>query len=122
LKEAEELEIKWKEAECLVMKTIKMVLGADHLDTLESMSKLALVYRNQQKWKKAEDIEVISMEDSLNVLGAEHPNTLTSMSNLASTYRHQEKWTEAEEVQAVLAKDQFEGFWSETSQHLNKNG
>ncbi|KAF1807874.1 hypothetical protein P152DRAFT_383950, partial [Eremomyces bilateralis CBS 781.70] len=76
-KEAEELEVQVKE-------TRKRVLGAEHLDTLTSMANLASTYRNQGRWKEAEELETSSR-----VLGAEHPDTLTSMANLASTYRKQ---------------------------------
>jgi len=43
-----------------------------------TLAYLALTYREQGRWKEAEELEV---------LGEEHPDTLTSMANLASTYR-----------------------------------
>ncbi|OCK91730.1 uncharacterized protein K441DRAFT_664265 [Cenococcum geophilum 1.58] len=50
------------------------------------MANLALTYRNQRRWKEAEDLDVQVMETRKRVLGAEHLDTLTSMGNLASTY------------------------------------
>jgi hypothetical protein len=64
--------------------------AAEHPDTLTSMANLASTYRNQGRWKEAEELEVQVMETSLRVLGAEHPDTLTSIANLASTYKNQE--------------------------------
>ena len=61
----------------------------EHPDTLNSMINLALTYKNQGRWKEAEELFVQVMETSLRVLGQEHPDTLNSMANLASTYRNQ---------------------------------
>jgi len=51
------------------------------------MANLASTYRNQGRWKEAEELEVQVMETRKRVLGAEHPSTLTSMNNLAFTWR-----------------------------------
>ena len=51
------------------------------------MGNLASMYRNQGRWKEAEQLEVQVMETSLRVLGNEHPDTLTSMANLAFTLK-----------------------------------
>jgi hypothetical protein len=59
------------------------VLGEEHPDTLTSIDNLASTYRNQGRWKEAEELEVQVMETSSRVLGEEHPSTLTSMDNLA---------------------------------------
>jgi hypothetical protein len=67
------------------------VLGAEHSSTLTSMANSALTYRNQGRWKEAEDLEVQVMETFKRVLGAEHPSTLTSMNNLAFTWKGQGK-------------------------------
>ena len=77
------------------METRKRVLGAEHPDTLTSMANLASTYRNQGRWKEAEELEVQVMETSLRVLGAEHPSTLTRMNNLAFTWERQGRDTEA---------------------------
>jgi hypothetical protein len=59
------------------------------------MANLALTYRNQGRWKEAEDLDVQVMETSLRVLGQEHPDTLSSMNNLAFTWKGTGKETEA---------------------------
>ena len=61
-----------------VIETRKKVLGAEHPDTLTSMANLASTYRNQGRWKEAEELEVQVMEVSKKILGEEHPDTLTS--------------------------------------------
>ena len=67
----------------------KKLLGAEHPETITSMSYLASTYWNQGRWIEAEELDknVINMRKKL--LGAEHPETLKSMANLASTYRNQ---------------------------------
>jgi tetratricopeptide (TPR) repeat protein len=59
---------------------------------------LASTYRNQGRWKEAEELDVQVVETRKRVLGTEHPDTLTSIANLASTYRNQGRWKEAEEL------------------------
>jgi hypothetical protein len=71
------------------METRKRVLGQEHPSTLTSMANLASTYRNQGRWKEAEELEVQVMETSLRMLGQEHPSTLTSMNNLAFTWKSQ---------------------------------
>ncbi|KAL2822076.1 hypothetical protein BJX63DRAFT_417851 [Aspergillus granulosus] len=85
---------RWNEAENLevqVMETRKTVLGAEHPDTLTSMTNLASTYWNQGRWNEAEKLQVHVMETLKTVLGAEHPDTLASMNNLAHTWHSQEK-------------------------------
>jgi hypothetical protein len=62
------------------------VLGQEHLDTLTSIANLASTYRNQGRWKEAEELDVQVMEIRKRVLGQEHLDTLTSMADLASTF------------------------------------
>ncbi|KAF2178893.1 TPR-like protein, partial [Zopfia rhizophila CBS 207.26] len=97
---------RWNEAEISIAQVLEMrkrMLGADHPDTLSSMTQLALTYDNQGRWSQAEELCLQVMETSKSVLGAEHHSTLTTMANLASVYRNQGRWSEAEglEVQAL---------------------
>jgi hypothetical protein len=62
------------------------------------MANLASTYRNQGRWKEAEELEVQVMETRKRVLGAEHPDTLTSMANLAYTLKDQDRDDEAIEL------------------------
>jgi hypothetical protein len=74
-----------------VLEAKKRVLGAEHPDTLVSMANLALTYKNQGRWKEAEELQAKELNICSRVLGAEHPDTLTSMNNLASTYSNQRR-------------------------------
>jgi hypothetical protein len=53
------------------------------------MANLASTYRNQGRWKEAEELEVQVIETRKRVLGEKHPDTLTSMNNLAFTFKAQ---------------------------------
>ncbi|KAK2755649.1 kinesin light chain [Colletotrichum kahawae] len=77
------------------METRKKVLGEEHPDTLTSMGNLASTYRNQGRWKEAEELEAKELGICSRVLGEEHPDTLTSMANLAFTWKYQERWGDA---------------------------
>jgi len=66
------------------------------------LSRIALVYDEQGRWKEAETLQVVVMEKRKQVLGDDHPDTLTSMANLASTYRKQGHWKEAETLEVVV--------------------
>jgi hypothetical protein len=48
----------------MVMEISQRVTGAEHPDTLTSMSDLALTYSNQGKWKEAEELDAMEMEIS----------------------------------------------------------
>jgi len=80
----------------------RRILGQEHPDTLTSIANLASTYRNQGRWKEAEDLEVLVMETSSRVLGQEHPSTLTSIANLASTFWNQGRWKEAEDLEVLV--------------------
>ena len=64
----------------------KKLLGEEHPHTLTSMANLASTYSNQERWDKAEQLQIQVMDMTKNLLGAEHPHTLISKANLASTY------------------------------------
>jgi hypothetical protein len=72
-----------------VIETRKRVLREEHPSTLTSIANLASTYRDQGRWKEAEELFVQVIEMRKRVLREEHPSTLTSMASLASTYRNQ---------------------------------
>ena len=71
------------------------MLGEEHSSTLISMNNLALTYKNQERWKEAEELNVQVMKTRKKVLGEEHPSTLISMHNLAYTLKSQSREAEA---------------------------
>ncbi|PVH90979.1 hypothetical protein DM02DRAFT_509339, partial [Periconia macrospinosa] len=76
----------------------EVLLGDEHLDTLTSMSNLALVLQYQGKYEAAEEMNRRALEGSEKTLGKEHPDTLTSVNNLAGVLRYQGKYKAAEEM------------------------
>lgn len=66
---------------------------------ISSTSTLASTYRNQERWREAEGLEVRKR-----VLGPEHLDTLTSMNNLASTHMNQQRWKESEELEVQISE------------------
>ena len=71
-------------------------LGAEHPDTLTSVSQLGSVLESQGKYKEAEAMHRRALEGYEKVLGPEHPDTLTSVSQLGSVLESQGKYEEAE--------------------------
>jgi len=51
------------------------------------MANLASIYKDQGRWKEAEDLYVLVLRTMKRVLGGEHPDTLTTMSNLAFMWK-----------------------------------
>ncbi|OBT95198.2 hypothetical protein VE01_07633 [Pseudogymnoascus verrucosus] len=71
-------------------------LGVNHLDTLTSVSDLAILLRRQGRYEEAESMIQRALEGRERELGVNHLDTLTSVSNLALVLRSQGKYKEAE--------------------------
>jgi hypothetical protein len=71
-----------------VIETNKRVLGEEHLNTLTSISNLALTYHDRGRWEEAEKLGLQVIETAKRVLGEEHLDTLSSIGNLALTYQN----------------------------------
>ena len=56
--------------------------------------KKSLTYRNQGRWKEAEDLQRQELEICSRVLGGEHLNTRISMENLAWILKCQDRYDE----------------------------
>ena len=83
----------------------RSVLASENeTDSSDEGDLLADTYRDQGRWKVAEELQVGELETTKRVLGEEHPFTLTSMANLASTYANQGRWKEAEELEVGVMK------------------
>ncbi|KXH46325.1 kinesin light chain protein [Colletotrichum salicis] len=116
----------YSRAEAFVIEAVAIrmgSLGQEHPSTLTSMANLASTYRNQGRWKEAEEIEAVEgggratgavriywmqgrleeaeklevqvMETRKTKLGADHPSTLTSMASLACIWQSQDRWVDA---------------------------
>ncbi|KAF4946002.1 hypothetical protein FGADI_11505 [Fusarium gaditjirri] len=67
----------------------KQTAGKDHPRTLSAMEGLASIYRETEKWEKAEHLYLQVIQVRKTVQASNHPDTLNSMAQLASTYRRQ---------------------------------
>jgi len=67
------------------------ILGEAHPDTLESMDRLAILYRLEGKYAAAEPLRQKFLEVRRRELGEFHPDTLDAMTNLALLYRYEGK-------------------------------
>ena len=85
-----------------VLDLCKKVLGTEHPETLYSMANLAATYLAQEKYEKAEQLQLIALHLHKKVLGPEHPHTLANMANLAIIYANKGKHNEAENLQMEI--------------------
>ena len=87
------------------------MLGAEHPETLTSLSNLAALEQAQGRYADAEPQFRRALASSERVLGAEHPNTLTSLNNLAGLYGSQGRYGEAEPLyrRALAARERVLG-------------
>jgi serine/threonine protein kinase/tetratricopeptide (TPR) repeat protein len=72
------------------------LLGAEHLDALESANSLAVLYHQRGKYTEALPLFVRTLKVRRRVLGERAPETLQSLSSLASLYNKQSKFDLAE--------------------------
>jgi tetratricopeptide (TPR) repeat protein len=104
------------------MKTSHGSLTEGGSDDLRTKSSLALTYRNQGRWKEAEELEFQVTGTRKRELGKEHPLTLMSMDNLASTYHIQGRWKEAEELEVQVLETRTRIFGDEHPDTLTSMG
>jgi hypothetical protein len=70
-------------------------LGEDHPNTLEIKNNLALLYKEQENYAKAEQLLLKAVEGRRLKLSDTHPNTLKSINNLIELY---EAWNKPEQA------------------------
>ncbi|NOX99848.1 MAG: serine/threonine protein kinase [Verrucomicrobia bacterium] len=70
-------------------------LGAEHPDTLATMSSLAYSYSEIGDYEKALALGEEALELKKKVLGSEHPDTLVGMAKVAAYYRNMGRFEEA---------------------------
>lgn len=79
-----------------VMNRRTTVLGAEHPDTLATISALASFVTEAGELQKAESLHRRAVEAQKRTLGAEHADTLSSMNRLANNLLYQERFDEAD--------------------------
>ena len=84
--------------------------SVDHVDLIEklqshsnqglvpSLLRLGEIYRTQERWQEAENLQFGTFQIAVNIFGADHPETLKSMLELASTYYSTNRLNEAEQL------------------------
>jgi len=65
---------------------LRSKLGKDHIDTLNAMNRLALVYKDQGRLDLVEPLTLELLAARRRTLGEEHPDTLQSMNNAAMLF------------------------------------
>lgn len=77
-------------------------LGDDHPDTRESKNDLAVLYKEQALYDKAEPLLLEAVEGRRLKLGDKHPHTQESLNNLIDLYKAWGKPEKAEQWRAKL--------------------
>ena len=87
------------------------ILGDENQKSINSLSLMALVLRDQGKYEQAEEMNRRALAGKEKVLGVDHPDTLKSVSNLALVLRDQGKYEQAEETnrRALAGKEKVLG-------------
>jgi tetratricopeptide (TPR) repeat protein len=73
----------------------------DHLKTLQSEKDLAVLYKEQERYKEAEKYLLEAVKGRRLKLGDNHPHNLESIKNLIALY---EAWNKPEEAKKWRAK------------------
>jgi|CXWL01.1.fsa_nt_gi serine/threonine protein kinase len=80
----------------IAVKLLRDKLGADHIDTLNALNRLALVYKDQGRLDLMEPLTLELLAARRRTLGEEHPDTIQSMNNTAMLFLLQGKPAKAE--------------------------
>jgi len=76
-------------------------LGENHPHTLETKNDLAVLYKEQGDYDKAEPLLLEALKGRRLKLGDKHPHTIESMKSLINLY---EAWNKSEEAEKWRAK------------------
>jgi non-specific serine/threonine protein kinase/serine/threonine-protein kinase len=97
-------------AETLLTRAVdirRRILGPDHPDTLDSMSRLSEIFYFEGRYPDAEKLQRETLAAQQRVLGSNDARTVRSMSQLAATFDEEGHYTEAERLEReVLETDQ----------------
>jgi tetratricopeptide (TPR) repeat protein len=80
------------------LKGKKKMLGIEYSNTLTSVNNLALIFRNQEKYKAAEEIHRRALKERKKMIKIEHSDILANVNNLTLILRKQRKYEKAEEM------------------------
>ncbi|KDQ50310.1 hypothetical protein JAAARDRAFT_186325 [Jaapia argillacea MUCL 33604] len=91
-----------------------------HINTIDSMSNLAQIYKMKGQWNEAAELwkRVVIVKEKL--LGANHLGVATSMANLALLYSNQNLWEDEAELQMKILEFSLR-VWGEDDSRTLKN-
>jgi tetratricopeptide (TPR) repeat protein len=72
--------------------------GPEHVETLDTVNNLGILYKDQGKLKEAEEMLLRVLRGFEDALGAKHTSTLRTVNNLGNLYKDQGKLKEAEDM------------------------
>ena len=89
----------------------KKTFGSNHPSVAITISNLAELYKNQQRYVYAEPLFKQALETQKQILGPNHPDVATILNNLAEMYAAQGKYADAEPLfkQALAIKEKAFG-------------
>lgn len=73
-------------------------LGANHVETLDTLNQLAVAYNRVENYHKAIHYGTIVYREQCQVLGPTHPKTVLSLTNLALYYKKRKAYEKAQEL------------------------
>jgi len=79
-------------------------LGRNHPSTLETMNDLAVLYKEQARYDKAEKLLLDVIESRRFKLGDQHPHTIESLNKLIDLYEVWDKLQKAAQWRAKMAQ------------------
>ncbi|KAJ7027696.1 hypothetical protein C8F04DRAFT_1293692 [Mycena alexandri] len=94
-----------KEAQGLaeqVLKKSQLLLGEEHIETLNAMRNLASTYFVLGQLERAEKLQITILEKMRTLLGDTHEDTFSAMSHLAATYSALGEFQKSKELQDVV--------------------
>ncbi len=97
----------------------RRLLGANNVDTAESMADLAWVYESEGRFVEAEKLQREALEILQRTQGPDNVHTLSLMGNLAASLTNQKHYAEAEKLQTELLERERQVLGPEHKNTLN---
>ncbi|KAL6905057.1 TPR-like protein [Trichoderma evansii] len=113
---------RYKIAERMHLQGLKLeekTLGKDHLLTLFSMNRLAIVLKRQGRYQESEKMHRQTLQLQEGVFGKDHPKTLNSLNGLAIVLSDLGKHEEAEKMHWHIIKLKKEAFGEDHPSLIN---
>ena len=94
---------------------VETVLGTHHPVTVNQINKLALIYLNEEKYKRAEPLLKRVLKSQEKSLNPKHPDLAQSMNNLADVYQNTSEYEKAERLYLKTLKIRAKRAWCKSS-------